>query len=880
MGIKGLLPFLKRCTVPINLKHLSGYVLAVDSYCWIHKGAFSCAAELGMGKNTDKYLNYVLTFVKMMLSFNIKPILVFDGNNLVAKRFTDGQRREKKLDLKKKAAEYLASGDRKNAQICFERSVEVTSEMAFNVLKAVRELGVDCIVAPYEADAQLYYLCASGFADVIVTEDSDLLAFGAKQVIFKLDQNGNGTLVTWSSGIGENCCGMTPGRMTEDLFRYICILAGCDYFPGVPGIGMANACKIMRQCRETDFRQLLENFGKYTNITAAALKEIPLLATATNEQSSSKNSGKKSLPQSTINAAIRAERTFRLQVVFDPVKRCRLRISEPRPCDISDPLDQGNFDYAGTVSPYESPSQDLEIALGNIDFHSGRRFSDFKPNESYFKSIKNAYKSGMNATLTHSASSPTISNQFSSKFGLTKTTDVVTVNRPSIRRLHHSIWSQFYPVQKIWLHYKKPESNALALTNASVLPYSVVVSPKENREIVASSTPLRGKRPTEELESPTFSPKRIKNALDSSFSKLIPDRKSITKLKRPLFMPSTPGGSEVNPAFVTPEKHCSDVEQDVETCERLTVKFKAVRKEEMEREALEIAETELIGKELANALNSQSPSPELPASKNNSFVRLTNDKNKLKPNRVNVFAQKMKENVDSDWSSLSNEELVKDELLSNQESPTDIISPVFEAKPMPRPVSLAEKFSFKPFKRAISPPRGKIIVEETPFEQLIQENSLSPVYPQTRSSNSSSKDLFLQTQSNILRSPGESSLRSYRKSDSNLPRTPNSTPRSPIFQLPSDSQCSPSVFSLQNMPRMQEPVEQCTSSRINLQCSPDLMPAIKLEKSPLRELQPSHFDNLINIEDSPPRKPLYKINQSIGRRGRGAARSKVNSLLV
>lgn len=40
------------------------------------------------------------------------------------------------------------------------------------------------MVAPFEADAQLAYLNKEGYADVVITEDSDLLVFGCIQVIF------------------------------------------------------------------------------------------------------------------------------------------------------------------------------------------------------------------------------------------------------------------------------------------------------------------------------------------------------------------------------------------------------------------------------------------------------------------------------------------------------------------------------------------------------------------------------------------------------------------------------------------------------------------------------------------------------------------------
>ena len=54
------------------------------------------------------------------------------------------------------------------------------------VIAAARERNIDCIVAPYEADAQLAFLNLSGLAQVILTEDSDLTLFGCDQVLFKL----------------------------------------------------------------------------------------------------------------------------------------------------------------------------------------------------------------------------------------------------------------------------------------------------------------------------------------------------------------------------------------------------------------------------------------------------------------------------------------------------------------------------------------------------------------------------------------------------------------------------------------------------------------------------------------------------------------------
>ena len=43
-------------------------------------------------------------------------------------------------------------------------------------------MGDKVVVAPYEADAQLAYLVKEGIAHLVITEDSDLLAFGCAKV--------------------------------------------------------------------------------------------------------------------------------------------------------------------------------------------------------------------------------------------------------------------------------------------------------------------------------------------------------------------------------------------------------------------------------------------------------------------------------------------------------------------------------------------------------------------------------------------------------------------------------------------------------------------------------------------------------------------------
>ena len=48
--------------------------------------------------------------------------------------------------------------------------------------QALRQAGVEYIVAPYEADAQMAWLALQGLVDAVITEDSDLLPYGCPRV--------------------------------------------------------------------------------------------------------------------------------------------------------------------------------------------------------------------------------------------------------------------------------------------------------------------------------------------------------------------------------------------------------------------------------------------------------------------------------------------------------------------------------------------------------------------------------------------------------------------------------------------------------------------------------------------------------------------------
>ena len=146
MGIQGLLPFLKNASRNTNVSEFKGQTIAIDVYCWLHKGAFGCAEKLVKGQKTDGYITYVMKYIDLLLFHGIKPVLVFDGRNLPSKADTEKKRRENRAKNRKMAKDFLAAGNYQSAKECFQRCIDITPEMAREVIAACRErnIGNDC----------------------------------------------------------------------------------------------------------------------------------------------------------------------------------------------------------------------------------------------------------------------------------------------------------------------------------------------------------------------------------------------------------------------------------------------------------------------------------------------------------------------------------------------------------------------------------------------------------------------------------------------------------------------------------------------------------------------------------------------------------------
>jgi exonuclease-1 len=190
--------------------------------------------ELATGKENGQWIVYCLYFIDMLLSFNITVHMVFDGANLPAKRRTEGLRAASRTEALKTALDLSKSMDFKERSLAhsyFSKAVDVTPRMAAQLIRILRKTRpkVLCTVAPYEADAQLGFLCKEGLVDAIISEDSDTIPYGCKEVLFKLKHDGTCETVVLEEVYGTFLPGLDLRAFTPLMTVALCVGAGCDY---------------------------------------------------------------------------------------------------------------------------------------------------------------------------------------------------------------------------------------------------------------------------------------------------------------------------------------------------------------------------------------------------------------------------------------------------------------------------------------------------------------------------------------------------------------------------------------------------------------------------------------------------------------------------
>ncbi|KAF1824865.1 uncharacterized protein K489DRAFT_333245 [Dissoconium aciculare CBS 342.82] len=328
MGITGLLPLLKSIHKSTHVRTLAGQTIGIDAYGWLHRGTIACAIELAQGKPTRKHIEFALHRVRMLLHFGVKPYLVFDGDYLPSKAHTEKSRAARRKESKRVGLDLLRMGRQSQAYQELQKAIDVTPAMARELIEELKRLDVPYVVAPFEADSQLAYLEQQGIISGVLSEDSDLLVFGVKRLLTKLDQYGECVMIDRADF--TSCREISLVGWSDQEFRMMAMLSGCDYLPSIEGLGLKTAYRLVRKHKDLD-------------------KVIRML----------QFDGKKKVPAGYLEAFTRAERTFLYQWVFCPEARA-FRHLNPLPAGLT-------AEAMPFLGKEVTPEEAAGVACGDLD---------------------------------------------------------------------------------------------------------------------------------------------------------------------------------------------------------------------------------------------------------------------------------------------------------------------------------------------------------------------------------------------------------------------------------------------------------------------------------------------------------------------------------
>lgn len=278
MGIKSLSKFLhETCPEIFETIHISEYHfrrVAIDTSLYL------CNYKALHG---DKWLGAFVKLVACLRENEIHCVFIYDSGFPPEKEAEQRERRERRLKLEQKVTrleeaidKYHSAGEIDNILFEFQeqrrfsqtsmlrpkslniKAIEyavqkmrkqlftITSQDFQTTKRLFDVLGVPYFHAPLEAETMCAELCLSGKVDAVLTEDTDVLAYGANVFLTKLNTVDGTCIRIKHSELLEKV------QLTADQFLDFCIMCGTDYNKNIFRVGPSKALKLIQTHKSID----------------------------------------------------------------------------------------------------------------------------------------------------------------------------------------------------------------------------------------------------------------------------------------------------------------------------------------------------------------------------------------------------------------------------------------------------------------------------------------------------------------------------------------------------------------------------------------------------------------------------------------------------
>jgi len=244
---------------PISLDELSGKTLIVDGHNMLYQFLSTIRGRDGSLLTDSKgrvtsHLIGLFSRITNLTQRGIKLAFVFDGEVPKLKLRELTKRRELKQEAEKKYKEALAAEDVAGMQKYAARTSRLTKKMVGQAKELLSGLGIPCVDAPSEGEAQAAHMVKKGHGWALASQDYDSLLYGSPRLLQNLSVEGRRKLPGKFAyakvepqllDLKEN---LKHLGINQDQLIWLAVLTGTDYHPGgVKGIGPKKGLALVKQ---------------------------------------------------------------------------------------------------------------------------------------------------------------------------------------------------------------------------------------------------------------------------------------------------------------------------------------------------------------------------------------------------------------------------------------------------------------------------------------------------------------------------------------------------------------------------------------------------------------------------------------------------------
>ncbi len=147
-----------------------------------------------------------------------------------------------------------------------KQNVVITPADISQFTELLNHIGIPYIQSVGEAETTASFLCLSGLVDVVFSEDSDVLAYGAPYLAFGMKDE--------TYHFIDYARLLTSMNFTREQFTDFCIMCGTDYNKNLPRVGPINSWKLISECGSIENVQLSKGWGDIGILNHVAVRDI------------------------------------------------------------------------------------------------------------------------------------------------------------------------------------------------------------------------------------------------------------------------------------------------------------------------------------------------------------------------------------------------------------------------------------------------------------------------------------------------------------------------------------------------------------------------------------------------------------------------------